>query len=318
MNYIDNFKVFEQDKSKEYSESEQYHDIMGKLLRLYGSIPLPKEKANDAISKILKSTTGPYKLGEDIIIENQLDRNKIRFVDYFDSLIKSKSTRGDNYEGALCGLHDGKLTNIGAKWDMDIDGKAWSVKFFRSRGEKIELGSYKEEISKDLKLKEKVDSLGGLTRVFKTDDTELKEKIFDIVSEGITGGWIIAYPFVSNTEQKKYIGNAIISQYILTTEQMKEELLAGTSPKSGTNNVNSRYKLALSSKYIKRKNYTVSNIVVPKLNLHDLKKIYEANKEWGENVFGSDYGSKIRPDVLAYIRNNSKDISDRLIKFSDF
>jgi len=47
MKYLNDFKLFENRKLTEYD------DIMGKLLHLYGSIPLEKEKASIVIGKIV-------------------------------------------------------------------------------------------------------------------------------------------------------------------------------------------------------------------------------------------------------------------------
>ena len=45
MNYINDYKIFE--------ALTEYDDMMGKILHLYGSIPLPKEKSAIVINKII-------------------------------------------------------------------------------------------------------------------------------------------------------------------------------------------------------------------------------------------------------------------------
>ena len=312
MNYIKEFKLFEQKQLDEYDE------IMGKMLRLYGSIPIPKEKSSIVIGKILESSIGRYyKLGEDIDIKIQENHNKVRFRDYFDSLINSKDSRGHNYEGTLCGLHNGELSKRGEKWDMTLNNKTWSVKFVDNPSKAIQIGSYKGEFKNKQYLEEKINHVGGLTRLFKTDETELKKEVFDIISEGITGGWIISFPYKANVKQKgRVIGDTVIRQHIITTEEMKQLFVDGLSiaPKRG---LNSYYTLALSSKYKKYDNHSISDIIIPKLTLPDLKKIYQANRRWSLSVFG-DFANKMRPDVLKYIKSNSKDISNKLIKYIDF
>ena len=49
MKYLKYFKLFE---SVEI-EIDEYNDYMGKLLQLYGSFPVPKEKSSIVIKKII-------------------------------------------------------------------------------------------------------------------------------------------------------------------------------------------------------------------------------------------------------------------------
>ena len=81
MKFLKNFQLFES-KRKKLSE---YDDLMGRLLHLYGSIPLEKEKDSVVISKIIFNTIGKYyRLGEDVNITHQADHDKVRIKDYFD------------------------------------------------------------------------------------------------------------------------------------------------------------------------------------------------------------------------------------------
>lgn len=314
MKFLKSYKLYEN------SESKTYQELMGEMLHLYSSIPLPKEKASVVISNIIYDTNGRYyELGEDINLEYQKSHDKIRFKDYFDSLISSKDSRGHNYEGTLAGLYNGKLSKRGERWDVVINNKTWSVKFVNGPNKAPEIGSFKE-ILDNYNLSEDVLNAGGLSDLFKSDNYDLKSKVFDIITEEITGGWIIAYPDDVISEQEtsdKKEGDEVIRQHILTLDDMRELLMSGytVSSKLGLKSV---FRLALSSRY-KYESTNISDIILPTLSLEELINMSKSKSEseWAKNVFGK-YGSKIRPDVLRYIRNNSDEISDKLKKFKDF
>lgn len=324
MKFLKDFQIFERKKLDEYD------DLMGRLLHLYGSIPLEKEKASVVISKIVFNTIGKYyKLGDDVNIRHQADHDKVRFKDYFDSLLKSKDSRGHNFEGTLAGLYDGDLSERGEKWDITIEGKTWSVKFIDNPAKAPEIGSFNKVILDASKQPKEGDRLslyypnlhndimeeGGLTKLFRSDNRELKEKAFNVISHGITGGWIIAYPIKSSKND-----NINIQLNIIKVDEMKEMLVdkkMSVAPKAG---IKSKFTLALSAKFKYNKDITKSIIKIPILPLSKLKEIARSNNEieWAEDIFGPKYGSKIRPDVLRYIKNNSEDIGNKLLSYKKF
>ncbi len=96
----------------------QREELLGKLLHLYGSIPVSKQKSSVVIKKILhRNTNNPnepfFKLGDNIDVISDASQDKVRFVDYFDSLLNSKETRGHNFEGTIAGLYNGELSEPG-------------------------------------------------------------------------------------------------------------------------------------------------------------------------------------------------------------
>lgn len=305
MNFVKSFKLFE-------SRLTEYDTLMGQMLHLYGSIPLPKEKSSVVIRNIVLNTNKKfYKLGEDVNISHTAPHDKVRFKDYFDSLLKSKDSRGFNFEGTLAGLFDGKLSSRGAKWDITIDNKTWSVKFVDLPSKAPEIGSFRAALEEN-NLIYQVDDAEGLTKLFKGSDTNLKNQAFSVVSRGITGGWIIAYPIKTKNGY-----NIVINIIDLAT--MKDLLVnrgLSVSPKAG---LKSKYTLALSAKYKGHPNVIKSTIIVPRLKLEELRKLNRSSdeNEWANSVFG-DLGSKIRPDVLRYIRNNPEEVANRLLKFKEF
>lgn len=290
----------------------QREDLLGKLLHLYGSIPVSKQKSSVVIKKIIYNNTihrtSFFKLGEDIDFISDAPQDKVRFVDYFDSLINSKETRGHNFEGTIAGIYNGELSEPGEKWDVSIENKTWSVKFIDKNSKAPEIGRYKKVIGEN-NLTISVDKYNGLTKIFKIHNDEyvdmLKEEIWDnVISHGITGGWLIAY---------QYKGDIVIHKIDL--ENMKDILFSGctTSPKGGLINF---YSLALSPKY---KNISQKfTIKIPKLDLKELKQLY-LNKEesiWSKDVFGP-CSNKIRPDVLRYIKDNKIIIGNKLLGYKD-
>jgi hypothetical protein len=314
MNYINNFHLFESRKLNEYDS------IMGKLLHLYGSISLEKEKASIIINKIVLNSRGKYfRLGEDVNIRHEADHDKVRFKDYFDSLLKSKDSRGHNFEGTIAGLYGGDLSQRGEKWDITIEEKTWSVKFVDNSSKAPEIGSFNKSIIDASKLnypnlENDIIEMGGLTTLFRSDNKELKNKVFEVISNGITGGWILSYP-----EKSKHGRNFKIVMNIVPVDVMRDLFVnkkMSVAPKAG---IKSKFTLALSSKYKKEPSVITSSIRIPILTLSELKSIAYSDKElqWSIDVFGK-YGPKIRTDVLRHIKNNADDISDRLKRFKDF
>lgn len=315
MKFLKDFRIFENSvKSDPNLKLSPYDDLMGKLLHLYGSIPLQKEKAKIVISRIIYNTMGKYyNLGDDVNIRHQADHDKVRFKDYFDSLLSSKDSRGHNFEGTLAGLYNGELSTRGEKWDIIINEKTWSVKFIDNPSKAPEIGSF-QKILKDKGLEQDIVSEKGLTNLFKSNNTELKLKVFNIIADGITGGWIIAFPIKSRRGD-----NINIQINIISVEQMKKMLVEqgmSVAPKAG---VKSYFTLALSARFKANPDIIKSLIKIPSLPLGELRRIVRtsAEDEWSNSVFG-EYGSKIRPDVLRFIKNNSDEIANRLIKFKEF
>lgn len=299
MKFIKSFKVFEG------AGGETYNDLMGKLLHLYGSIPVPKEKSSVVISKIIYNSMGKlFKLGENVDINYCKLHDRIRFADYFDSLLEDKDVRGHNFEGFVSGLFGGKLSSRGAKWDVTLDGLKYSVKFVDFRGKAPEIGRFKYIITSDEDLNDLVMEAGGLTRVFKSGDTRLKRRIWNKISVDIDG-WILAYP--DNIDNPT---NIVINKIDKTEMFNLLNIGCVVAPKGGYSDY---YSLALSSTYTTKGTYTSSVIKIPRVTLEDLKSEMDAirSETWAMEVFG-EMGNKIRPDVLRYIKANKSTIIKRL------
>lgn len=310
---MDIVKIFEDfDDNHELLEQQEKDRLMGELLHLYGSIPVPKEKSSTVIKKIVIDTEGEfYKLGENISPGSRKPHDKVRFADYFDSLLSSKDIRGHNFEGCLCGLYGGDLNQRGGRWDITIGDKNYSVKFVDGPGERVQLGSYKSYLNS---YSEQIESLGGLGKLFRIRNSRLKRSIWKKIVGSSSDkpseidGWIIAYP-IGITGNYRKIACHLIDFNTMTNMILNEDMTV--APKQGWSD---HYSLAISSQY---KNKGIKfEIDLPILNLEELKiiSLMDHEQKFAQNVF-KEVSSKIRPDVLRYIYKNR----DKIIKrISDF
>jgi hypothetical protein len=301
MKFIKEFSLFE----SVHDNTPTYNDLMGKLLHLYGSIPVPKEKSSVVIKKIINTSMGKtFKLGENVDINFCKIHDKVRFSDYFDSLLEDKDVRGHNFEGFVCGLFDGQLSTRGAKYDLTIEGKRYSVKFVDHKAKAPEVGRFKSIITQRPGLNDMVVENGGLTKIFKSKNTRLKSGIWNIITTEIDG-WILAYPDDINNPK-----NIILN--IVEKADMFNIINDGmvVAPKGGYADI---YSLALSSRYISKGKYVKSIIKIPQVSLIELQDEYKTIEEenWAPGVFGN-MAYKIRPDVLRYIRINKDTVIKRL------
>ena len=303
MKHLADFGIFESALSK-------YDAIMGKLLHLYGGIPVPKEKSSIVIGKITLAVNDGefYPFGQDVDLKHVAPHDKVRFTDYFDSLLQFKDIRGFNFEGLLVGLFGGELERKrDSKYDIEINGQRLSIKFLDHSSKAPELGSYKSW--ENTSLGAEILEAGGLRDLFQGDDEELKADVFDTIVGSNIDGWVIAFP------DKTTNPSAIICNYI-SKGNMKELLLEGyaVAPKAGI--ARGKFSLALSSNFKYEDDYVDTfKIILPKMTIRELEEIMRNEKEdiWAEKVFG-EAGSKIRPDVLRFIYNNRKEIGKRLTK----
>lgn len=308
-------KLFENfDDNEESSYNEEKDRLLGKLLHLYGSIPVPKEKSSEVIKKIVIDTDGEfYKLGENIKPGSRKPHDKIRFADYFDSLLSSKDIRGHNFEGCLCGLYGGELNKRGGRWDITINDRNYSVKFVDGPGERVQLGSYKSYLKG---YEEQIEALGGIGKLFRIKNNKLKKKIWSkIVGSSVSipseiNGWIIAYP-VGIVGNWRSIVCHLIDFDTMTNMVLKDNMTV--APKQGWSDY---YSLAISSQY--RNKGVKFEIEVPTMTLEELKLIslMDYEQKFSKNVFG-EVSSKIRPDVLRYIIKNKDKIIKRMSEFGE-
>jgi hypothetical protein len=296
------------------SEKEE---LIGKLLHVYSSIPVSKHKAKEVISRILMAEDINFTLNNTLIDFNSdiKDHDKIRFYDYFDSLIKNVETRGHNFEGLIAGLFNGELTDTANQqgYDMIIEDKKTSIKFLRNDNEKIILGRFKDIIQKNPELDSIVIEFDGLVNLFKTEGySEQKRKILDSIFENMDQ-WIVGYPDDQNNPTK-------IILYIIQKNDIINYIINDTkiiiTNKTGLKDL---YGMSMNKRFMEEDKTKKIEIIFPNLNISDLYKIWKSEEEeyFSKFVFGS-YGGKIRPDVIRHIIDNKEDISKKLLNYKNF
>ena len=290
---------------EENNQLSAREEKIGALLHLYGSIPLSKEKASVVISKIIKNSRPEgffdlYDTTNVIIPWNKL-HDKLRFADYFDSLLSSKDIRGHNFEGLVAGLFGGELTKRGSRADVIIGDTSWSVKFLNSGSENPVLGSVKSSLTP--KLQSRVENeYNSIYDLFIGDDFELKHNVFNAAFGNITG-FIIAYPNSTNTE---------IHVNIVYFETMRDIVCGGgvVKPK----NKNDFWSLRVNKSYKMEKPMIIS---IPTISDSEISTLLnKTNQRWAEMVFGREIARRMRPDVIEDIISNSKEISSRMDRMS--
>lgn len=315
MKYIKSYKTFESVGEAFYWEQKTKKQKMGTLLHLYGSIPVSKAKAEDTIKKIVLSTQSKfYRLDSDTSITPGWDKlhDKLRFSDYFDSLLSGKETRGHNFEGMITGLFDGMLTTPGDRADVIIDGKKYSVKFLDDKGESPVLGSIKGTISNNNKLLTKVTSfidsipevikrIPSVIKLFKSSNNKLKQEVFDISFIDVDG-FIIAYP--DNSDIKN---TTKIILHVLTKEQMRKVICSGevNVPKSATDDWSLRASSNTGPNSYKSNSHKI-DIIIPTITEEELDTIMNLDdNKWATEVFGNRISKRMRPDVVKDLRDSS-------------
>ena len=320
MKHLLSYKIFEEASggTVEWRQKPREEKI-GALLHLYGSIPVSKEKAAIVINKIVMATKGDhFKLTDNYIIPgaNKL-HDQLRFADYFDSLLTSKDTRGHNFEGLIAGLFGGELTRRGTRSDVIINGEGWSVKFVNSKSESPVLGSIKSALDRQRRNAEKfnkgrrtgkriilLDKIGDRTvvEIFKSDDDELKEAVFNVAFRGTTG-FIIGYPDVDDNNED------VIRLHVLSFDEMRSVVCGGgvVNPKNSSD----VWSLRVASSYRRAPNKI--EISIPTITDEELNQLIgEDDNRWAKNVFGYTIARRMRPDVIQDIRKDKEKISQRL------
>jgi hypothetical protein len=349
MRYLKSFFKFEDSQliKEDFEKDENidpYDFYMGRLLYLYSSIPVPKQKARIALDLMLQKE---YNLNEDVDLNDvEVDfQDKIRIIDYLNSLLKNTEIRGDNFEGFLCGLFKGTLsTSKSSKHDITIGDVNWRVKYTEFGDYNPEIGSFKDILSKSdveieytfksgltakYKIVDFVRQFGGLTDILRNEPST---KIYDQNQWNIYKKIILDVIF--DSDQMKNFGGVItgttnnkipkegnplesISEIILNIiekDKLRDLFFKGfiNQPKKGGKE--SPYILRLNKKY-KLEEYSTTRIIkLPTLpTLKELENHFNEveRKEWGTDVFGK-ITWKIRPDVFDNIKANRKHIISKL------
>jgi len=306
MNHIKSYKIFESEK-KDFDWSQlNKEQKKGKLLHLYSSIPVQKEKAE----KVIKAIVGDKFTLNDTIIKpwegknknpNILSHDKLRFDDYFDSLLTSKDIRGFNFEGLVAGLFNGKIQPHGSRSDVVLEtGERCSIKFLDNKSESPVLGS----IYNSIKYNSNIISRIGDRRIFDVfydmndEEEDLRNDIFDLSFNGVDL-FLIAYP--DNKSMN-------IIMHVIDFQKMKDMVTNGlvTAPK----NKPGKWQLRLSTSY---KSTNFIKIKIPRMSELELDQLWDrGSREWSKKIFGSGISKRLRTDVIEDIIDNKEEIANNL------
>lgn len=280
--------------------SDTLHERIRKILRTYGTIPITKDNATEIIQRIVGSEV-KYKtdlqhpthfnrpiIGQDSDFGLMKPSNKIRMYDYLSSLIKTKTIRGDSFEGLIAGLYNGitaqkKDKNSSSKWDVELsDGKKISVKFLDSSTERPVLGNIKSVIDKmyptlkNLPLNEVLAKIGN----------NQARKMLNVAFGDVTH-FLFAYPEGLNIKCLLFERASLIFRYI-------EKSDVRYAPKQkGSYQIRINFNNLLPP----RKTDLSWTLYAPKPTEEDFKYLEMSNIDKSKKLFGSD-SYRIRGSIL--------------------
>lgn len=284
---------------------------LSSIMPLWAPIPKTKQKSADVIKKIFNSSKQEhYKPGQDIdlnVLKNLKD--KVRFFEYGRSFQSEKEGRGFNFEGLLAGLFNGDVVISKNKEDIIVDGTPYSVKTSEPNSS-FDSGTLKNGFNGEIK-----------KMVYDGVDISNIDKPIDLLRKGEEYNpykrKMLESSFVSKQGiPLKWIFAIIYSDYIEYTVWSSEELINTiiNDGKSVFGEGRSSVQVRLKSRYLMRNPKTIK---FPTFTSNELKKLLY-NKERGQKIDGvaelfGKYKTKIRPDVLKYIKDNPNSFIRRVI-----
>jgi hypothetical protein len=338
--------IIPESDSKE-KEILEYNVLLGKLLHLYSSIPVPKRKASVALSKMIPE----FDFNQDVIdlnVNTLFFHDKIRIIDYLNSLLESKEIRGDNFEGFIAGLFGGVIsTSKSSKHDVTIKNVDWSIKYTEFGDFRPVIGNFKNILSKsnviikfgkkdELHVFDFVSKFGGLTKIL--DRRSVRPGQIDTIQEweSIKDSILGA---IFNSKDMENFGGVItgttnnpiptdenplneitaIQLNIISKESLIQLLKDGQVSKPKSGGEDAKFSIRLTSKYRSPEYSTVKIIEFPKIpTLEELKSQFNEVErvDWGKDVFGY-LTWKIRPDVFDSIKANRKHIITKLQEWDE-
>ena len=316
MKYLLPFKIFESEKEYPEWEDLSFEEKKSRLFSIYPAIPLEKRAAAVAIDKIRRAEGRGISKLEDNTIDFPDDKpiDKLRWNQYFTSLMQSKEIRGHNFEGLIAGLYGADFTKPGDRGDLEIESEGGkkivvSVKSLDSKSESPVLGSVFDSLSDEQKTQI------GLNRTIQqvynqniNDEEDLRRSIWE---SGFGGDnrvdyFLIAY-FVEPSKKSK--GRIFI--HIFTNEEMYNFVCT----KNGLNAAKNKgqiYQFRISSTYknVERPPITIK---IPEVDGKDLDEIWnDSVRKWGNYVFGKPIARKMRTDTIEDIVDKKDEISKRM------
>ena len=226
-------------------QDDKFDQDIGQILRNYGNIPLSKDRAAIVIQKIIGSelkyshdlehgTIFPKPDIDADPIENSnfnlmKSANKVRMFDYLRSLMRTKTIRGDSFEGLIAGLYNGqtaqaKHDDSSSRWDVEVETPKnhyfLSVKFLDSKNERPVLGNIKSFIMKDKKGKILLEQGLSLNEVLGKLSKREQFNLLNTAFENVTH-FLFAYPETPDgldIRCRMFERESLIRRYILDSK----------------------------------------------------------------------------------------------------
>lgn len=352
MKYLIKYKLFESRDTKDLSIEE----LKSRIFRFYTPIPLTRSLSSRIIKKMFNYYNTPHfdilKGGEvklDIGNDDQSKlKNRLRFEQYLNSLLgektsgedssTDKSSRGFDFEGLICGLFDGELSNkststfdlsiksvgnISAKFSEDKSYKLTSIKTILDLDEVKSLKSYKIireqgllglikfDINNEDHYKKLCDDYEYDTK-YGVDYKKLRKDIKELLNISFSEVDYFALGYV--TKDWNQIIISVINKKNMIEYILEEGLTAGKS--IGSNQI--KIGTSLFKKYPKYINNTIT-IDIPKLSREEIMEIYNGkSRDWADDIFGEDWADKMRSDVIDYMYDNREKICKSIKAYDEF
>ena len=288
--------------------SEEFQNRIRQILRNYGPITLSKDSASVIIQRIIESEIKYRKdikhptrfpkpiLGKDSDFNLMKPSNKIRVYDYLNSLIRTKTIRGDSFEGLIAGLYDGvtaqkKERNSSSKWDVELsDGKKISVKFLDSKKERPVLGNIKSNIEKMFPNLLSTKNL-GINELLEYIGNYKSRRLLNSAFSEVTH-FLFAYPEGLNIRCLLFERSSLFFRYI------ENSSLRYKPKQKGSYQIRINFNELLPP----RKSDQSWILYAPIPTEEDLKYLEIADKDKSTKLFGSD-AYRIRGSILNAILN---------------
>jgi len=302
-------------KYKEFYEQDSGNlDFeLGVQMSSLGPIPKAKKQAAEVIKRIFNSSKQDfYKPGDNISLNTDLKKvkDRIRFFEYGKSFQAEKEGRGFNFEGMLAGLFNGTPIVSKAKEDIIVDGVPYSVKTAEPRssfdsgtliyGFRNELQDMEENGIDTTDIKTPYDLLKKEGEEYVRFKIAMLTSMFTS-SDGKPINWIFSIIYPNYIEYTTWTTDDLINKMVMNPQMIG----VGRSPRTD---------VRLKSRFLMQN----PNIIqFPSFTAEELKRL-RYDKDRGlktdkiAELFGK-YKTKVRYDVLQYIRKNPQTFLKRVI-----
>lgn len=354
MKYLKDFKLFENNLDIiERWDTLNHEGKMGKLLYLYGAIPISRNNSYKVIDLILNKYNKKYDIlnNKELVIDindnnNWNLQNSLRFGHYFETLIDNKSTFGFNFEGTIVGFFGGKVSETkDSRYDVIINDKCYSIKTSSVKGgDSLVIGSFKNTVFNNIEyfknqygidIVEEITKFKGLG-YFLSDfyingfsvekinniKNDLLDLMFSTKSNNIVPNKVdyIIIGFVDKNNPPE-INQSYIKTYVISISNLKKFLMkkGGISPKTKTN----IFQLRISKNILINDNDKndvdfIDSKIIFKFRLPNNEELDELRNidslKWASKIFKGQTLSKMRPDVISDIYKDRHNIVKKLLK----